>query len=76
MRRSFLAKSSGRRIDGNFVSGPASFGFHDSTTVPPVTVKMAMVERRSGLLHVGQRRQRFEEGQRQESTARTEPNDG
>ena len=37
---SFLAKSSGRRIDGSLPSAPASAGFHDSSTVPPVTVKM------------------------------------
>jgi hypothetical protein len=27
-------------MEGNFVSGPASAGFQDSSTVPPVTVKI------------------------------------
>ncbi len=39
---SSLHDSSGRRIEGNAFSGPTSFGVNDSSTVPPVTLKIPM----------------------------------
>ena len=39
---SSFTDSSGRRIDGSRVSGPASFIRHDSRTVPPAVVKIPM----------------------------------
>ena len=43
-----------RKIDGSLPSGPTSFGFHDSSTVPPVTVTIRQANGRAGRGRAGQ----------------------